>query len=77
MTFYTFMMRNHRGKDTPQGDLADDMFRDREKFPRNGKGKYEGWHTVLRRYLEAKQACRDCLEVFEGCWKDYVKCEKR
>ena len=31
MTFFTYMMRNHRRKDTAQGDLADDMYEDREE----------------------------------------------
>ena len=76
MTFYTFMMRNHRGKNTPEGDLARDIFQDRESFPRNGKGKFDGWHRILRGYLERQHACSECLDVFESCWKDYVACEK-
>ena len=59
MTFYTFMMRNHRGKNTPEGDLAGDIFQDRESFPRNGKGKFDGWHRILRGYLERQHACSD------------------
>ena len=76
MTFYTFMMRNHRGKQTPAGDLAEDIYRDKDSFPRNGKGKFDGWHRILRSYLERQHACSDCLDVFEKCWEDYVRCEK-
>ena len=47
MSFYRFMMRNYRGTDTPEGDLAHDMERDREHFPKNGKGKFDGWHKLI------------------------------
>ena len=53
-----------------------DIFQDRENFPRNGKGKFDGWHRILRGYLERQHACSDCLDVFEKCWEDYVRCEK-
>lgn len=76
MTFYTYMKRNHRDADTPEGDLAKDMLRDKENFPRNGPGKFDGWHRLIRGYLERCGACDACLEVFEGCWEKYVKCEK-
>ena len=76
MTFYRYMMRNHRGADTPEGDLADDMMRDRERFPKNGKGKFDGWHKLIRGYLEKSGACAECLSVFENCWEEYVRCEK-
>lgn len=42
MSFYRFMMRNYRGKDTPEGDLAYDMERNKDTFPKNGRGKYDG-----------------------------------
>ena len=37
MSFYRFMMRNYRGTDTPEGDLAHDMERDREHSRRTAK----------------------------------------
>lgn len=77
MTFYTFMMRNHRGMNTPEGDFAGDIFRDRENFPRNGQGKYNGWHRILRCYLENQCASSARMDVFEKCWMDYVLREKR
>ena len=76
MTFYTFMMRNHRGNDTPAGDLAGDIYSDKDSFPRNCKGKFEGWHRILRDHLESRHASTECLDVFEGCWKEYVACER-
>ena len=77
MTFYTYMMRNYRDTDGPMGDLADDMHFDREHFPRNGRGKYVGWHDLIRRYLESCGACDECLAVFEEAWEEYVICEKK
>ena len=76
MSFYRFMMRSYRGTETPEGDLAHDMERDREHFPKNGKGKFDGWHKLIREHLETCDACSDCLNVFERCWKEYVACEK-
>ncbi len=52
MTFFTWMMRNHKGDESPAGDLATDMHRDKERFPRNGPGKFEGWHDLILQYLE-------------------------
>ncbi|MCR4707887.1 MAG: sterile alpha motif-like domain-containing protein, partial [Clostridiales bacterium] len=57
MTFYTFMMRNYRNMDTPAGDLARDMFEDKERFPRNRVAKLDGWHQILRSYLKRQHAC--------------------
>ena len=76
MTFYTYMMRNYRGKRSPKGDLADDMFLDRETFPRNRNVKFDGGYTILRDYLEEQHACQECLIVFEQCWTEYVTFEK-
>lgn len=77
MTFYTFMIRNYLNSDSASGDLARDMKADKESFPRNGKGKYEGWHTLLLDYLHSRSACRECICAFEESWKEYVECEKK
>ena len=76
MSFYRFMIRNYRGADSPEGDLARDMEKDREHFPLNGKGKFSGWHKLIRDHLETRNACDACLAVFESCWEEYVRCEK-
>ena len=76
MNFYNWMMRNHRDENTPAGDLAADMELDKESFPRNGTGKFDGWHRIIREYLVQQDVCDECLEVFEECWKEYVECEK-
>lgn len=77
MTFYTFMMRNHQGNDSPAGDLANDMKQDSEKFPRNRPGKFDGWHKIIYDHLVRNGACDACLHVFEECWEEYKRCEKK
>ena len=73
MKFYTYMMRNHYGEQSPAGDLAGDIKRDKDSFPRLGIGK----HDEIRWYLDMQGACDACLDVFEKCWKEYEQCEKK
>lgn len=77
MNFYNFMMKNYLGTDMPGGDLAKDMWEDKEKFPRNGVGKYVAWHKLIRSYLVENKACDNCLEVFEKCWEEYELNERK
>lgn len=77
MTFYTYMMRNHLGEDSPKGDLAMDMKRDKDHFPKNRSCKFNEWYRIIRGYLTNQRACRDCMKVFEECWKEYEQCEKK
>lgn len=74
MTFYTYMTRKHKNDDTPAGDLARDMIRDREKFPRNSSHKLEGWRKLIRSYLYDNNGC---IKTFDECWEEYAKCEKK
>ena len=74
MTFYDYMWKFHRGEDTPEGDLASDMYADRECFPR-GRDTNIG-HEEIKAYLEDSGACYKCLEVFEECWEEYLEYEK-
>ena len=76
MSFFTYMMRNYKGSNTPEGDLAHDMELDENSFPKNCTGKFKARHRLIREHLEACDACSDCLAVFERCWKEYVECEK-
>ena len=71
MTFFTYMMRNHKGQYSVEGDLADDMYRDKEKFPRNSASRFKHWHDLILNYLHLHGACGDCISVFEQCWKEY------
>ena len=72
MTFYTYMLREHRGQGGPLGDLADDMYRDKERFPRNKGRNYAADRVIIRRYLEMNGACPECKNVFEDAWQEYV-----
>ena len=76
MTFYTYMMRTHKTRLTSEGDLARDMERDKERFPRNRSCKFDVWHRIILDHLLSHRACDECLEAFEKCWKEYVQCEK-
>lgn len=77
MTFYNFMVRNYLGENTPEGDLAEDIHRKKDTFPRNGQGKFNGWYKLIRDYLVRHNACQECLAVFEECWEEYVAYEKK
>lgn len=78
MTFYTFMMRTHlHNDDTPKGRLARSMKSSKDRFPKNGKGKYTGWHRLIRCYLERTNADDESLIAFEESWEEYVTCEKK
>ena len=76
MTFYNFMMKNYKDAKEPKGDLARDMYGDRESFPRNGSGKCKAWYRLIREYLESQGACYACLKTFDEAWEEYVRCEK-
>ena len=76
MNFYNYMMKNYYGKTCPEGDLASDMHEDKASFPMNGKGKFNGWHKLIRSYLDECGACDACIDVFEKCWKEYEACER-
>ena len=68
MTFFEYMMR-YLKSDTPAGDLARDMHRDKEYFPSSNDGK------EIMAYLFAKGACSECLDNFEKCYVQYVRYE--
>ena len=76
MSFYTFMMRKYKGTNTPEADLAADMELDKYSFQRNSTGKFKARHRLIREHLERNDACEACLDVFERCWEEYVRCEK-
>lgn len=47
MNFYNYMIRNYKTSDSPAGDLARDMARDSEHFPRNRACKFKGWPIII------------------------------
>lgn len=78
MTFYTFMMQNYYGKDTPEGDFAADMERD-NGFPKKVTSKSNNEYLMILDHLMAMGACDDALEAFKLCWEEYKhkKCENK
>ena len=75
MTFYTYMMKTHKGKLSHGNGLAGDMYEDRASFPRN-KGYSDKERQKLLDYLHEQHAIDACIESFELCWEEYVQHEK-
>lgn len=76
MTFYSYMMKTHRGTETGEGKLAGVMGKDRERFPRNGPVKYDGWHRLIRDHIHRNPAYAGLAPVFEACWEQYEQLER-
>jgi len=77
MQFYNWMKKNYENDDTERGDLFEDMKRDKN-FPRNtNPGKYDGWFEIIFRHLVNTGACDEALDVFEECWREYVKNQRK
>ena len=74
MNFYNYMMKNYRN--SVKNKLAAKMHQDGETFPKNGQGKFDGWHRIIYSHLERHGASAEMLAAFEECWEEYVKCEK-
>lgn len=75
MSFKVWMRRNYYNGVSDKGDLARHIWAD-EKFPLNGKGKYNGWHSLFADYLRERGTEPFVMEIFEQCWEEYVVCEK-
>lgn len=76
MNFYKFMMSCYKNENSNRGDLADDMVRNKDEFPRNIKHKSEEYDAIIK-HLTNRNACRECLETFKSCWEEYLECEKK
>lgn len=76
MTYKNWMKRNYADLDSPEGDLARDVWND-ETFPKNRCCKFKGWHDLIKSYLERKAACTEAISLFEKTWKEYEACEKQ
>ena len=57
--------------------LARSMKNSKDRFPKNGRGKYTGWHRLIRCYLERTNVNDEILIAFEESWEEYVACEKK
>lgn len=71
MTFKEWIMR-HKGKDTPLGDLAYDIARDRNFPDSNTK---EAILDHLTSYTV--NACPEAIDAFKSAWNSYRAYEKR
>lgn len=63
MTFVEWVSR-HNGKDTPLGDLAYDISRDKS-FPTTNS------REDIIAYLNGKHACDEAISTFKTAWKSY------
>lgn len=70
MTFYDFVIEKYLGKDSPRGDLAYDMERDKEYFPVVCDAGQRS-RQKIKDYLQRRNACRECLKTFGYCWTSY------
>lgn len=66
MSFYDYMIKNHLGEDNPAGDLAFDLSRTADTFPKDSAEK-----RVIQEYL-IRHASPEVLRVFRECWKEYL-----
>ena len=77
MTFYSFMIKKYSGKDDPRGDLARDMYKDGDRFPKNMSCSDDGARSAIRGYLLRRGACPECMDTFADCLEAYVRCERK
>lgn len=66
MVFTGWLVDRHLNKDTPFGDLADDIWDDMD-FPA------ENTRKAILDYLERQHACHDCLRTFTRAWSSYLR----
>lgn len=77
MTFYSYMIRSHKGAGTEADRLARAMRTDRERFPKNSSRKLAAWKTLVFQYLSRHpEIYTGYMDAFENCWEEYAKCEK-
>ena len=65
MTFYEYMKR-YRHRESPAGDLADDMAGHSKDFPASMNG------ADIMNYLVSKNACEGCIDAFIKCYTRYI-----
>jgi uncharacterized protein YozE (UPF0346 family) len=70
-SFYRYMTWHYKTYDTRFGDLARDMIADKS-FPRNIKNKQDEY-TVIRQYLESKNAVSNAIDTFVDAYHEYLK----
>ena len=63
--FYHWVQDNYAGKDSPEGDFAEDMARKSSDFPMVAD------YQTIRSYLTGRHACDGAIRVFKSLWKRY------
>ena len=58
-------IKQFRGEDSPLGDLAEDIFRDKS-FPCTDK------FEKMISYLVSRNACMECIREFSGAYAEYM-----
>lgn len=77
VTFYSYMIRGHKGLKTETDWLANEMRIDREHFPKNSSRKLKAWKKLILSHMkEHPELYAGCMDAFEECWEEYEKCEK-
>ena len=64
-SFRSYMIRKYINSDTPEGDLARDIKRDKS-FPKSAGSFQYIWY-----YLRKQLACDECMDTFKACWDMY------
>jgi len=64
MTFKTWI-KQFQGENSPLGDLAEDIYRDRS-FPCTDK------FEKMISYLVSRNACMECIREFSGAYIEYM-----
>ena len=65
-TFKDWLVEKYLGRDTPEGDLAGDVDRDRD-FPKLNS------RVAILHHLQRLHACEGAFRTFERCWKRYTE----
>lgn len=74
INFYDFMQEKYSGKDTPAGDLANDMKNDPKIFD---LCKMFCSKQEIALYLKEKGACTEALQTFNKCWSYFLKLKRQ
>lgn len=74
MPFKEFTMIKHGHDETPLGDFARDLARDK-RFPIYDYSRMYGeneYHDMLRRYLEDHGSCPEAIKAFDQCYGEWL-----
>ena len=75
MTFFEWMINKYLGEDTPEGDLAGDMYQDQAYIPKEADAESEDSYMIVMDYLQSRGACPECIDVAKRCWCTFIEQE--